>query len=45
MEGYKHTGPVDCNVDFDPGAVKGKTAIVTGGECVCVLETLSSASH
>ncbi|KAJ9647881.1 hypothetical protein H2199_001657 [Coniosporium tulheliwenetii] len=31
MEGYRHTGPVNCDVDFDPSNLKGKTAIVTGG--------------
>ncbi|KAK9319074.1 hypothetical protein V1517DRAFT_75499 [Lipomyces orientalis] len=31
MEGYKHRGPVNCDVDFDPSNLKGKTAIVTGG--------------
>ncbi|KAK9234286.1 hypothetical protein V1525DRAFT_413577 [Lipomyces kononenkoae] len=31
MEGYKHTGPVNCNLEFDPSSLKGKTAIVTGG--------------
>ncbi|KZF19308.1 short chain dehydrogenase/ reductase [Xylona heveae TC161] len=31
MQSYKHAGPVDCTVDFDPSHLKGKTAIVTGG--------------
>ncbi|KAK9357456.1 hypothetical protein V1504DRAFT_442807 [Lipomyces starkeyi] len=31
MEGYRHTGPVNCDLDFDPSNLKGKTAIVTGG--------------
>ncbi|EAW19225.1 putative short chain dehydrogenase/reductase [Aspergillus fischeri NRRL 181] len=31
MAPYIHTGPVDCERDFDPSSVKGKTAIVTGG--------------
>ncbi|KAF7179579.1 hypothetical protein CNMCM7691_008627 [Aspergillus felis] len=31
MAPYVHTGPVDCDQDFDPTSVKGKTAIVTGG--------------
>jgi hypothetical protein len=31
MAPYIHTGPVDCEQDFDPSSVKGKTAIVTGG--------------
>ncbi|KAK9327191.1 hypothetical protein V1520DRAFT_349463 [Lipomyces starkeyi] len=30
MDGYRHTGPVNCDVDFDPSNLKGKTAIVTG---------------
>lgn len=31
MQGYIHTGPVDCNKSFDTQALKGKTMIVTGG--------------
>ncbi|THW90754.1 NAD(P)-binding protein [Aureobasidium pullulans] len=31
MSGYKHTGPVPCDIDFDVSTVNGKTAIVTGG--------------
>lgn len=31
MAPYIHTGPIDCERDFDPSSVKGKTAIVTGG--------------
>ncbi|KAF4238183.1 hypothetical protein CNMCM8980_002157 [Aspergillus fumigatiaffinis] len=31
MAPYIHTGPVDCERDFDPSSVKGKAAIVTGG--------------
>lgn len=31
MQGYIHDGPIDCDVDFDPSSLKGKTAIVTGG--------------
>lgn len=31
MQGYTHTGPVDCNKPFDTANLKGKTAIVTGG--------------
>ena len=31
MQGYIHTGPVDCNEPFDVENLKGKTAIVTGG--------------
>lgn len=31
MAGYQHTGPVDCNTDFDVSGLQGKTAIVTGG--------------
>ncbi|KAJ5979951.1 Short-chain dehydrogenase/reductase SDR [Penicillium waksmanii] len=31
MQGYTHSGPVDCNKPFDVGNIKGKTAIVTGG--------------
>ncbi|GIJ85027.1 hypothetical protein Asppvi_003882 [Aspergillus pseudoviridinutans] len=31
MAPYIHTGPVNCDQDFDPSSVKGKTAIVTGG--------------
>ena len=31
MPPYEHTGPVDCDVDFDTANLKGKTAIVTGG--------------
>ncbi|KAF7173183.1 hypothetical protein CNMCM5623_005388 [Aspergillus felis] len=31
MAPYVHTGPVDCDQDFDPSSVNGKTAIVTGG--------------
>lgn len=26
--------PVDCDVDFDPGNLAGKTAIVTGGQTI-----------
>lgn len=32
MEPYKDQGPLNCDVDFDTSYVKGKTAIVTGGE-------------
>ena len=32
MSSYKNNGPVDCNVDFDRSSVKGKVAIVTGGQ-------------
>lgn len=31
MTGYKHTGPVNCNQDFDIANLRGKTAVVTGG--------------
>lgn len=31
MQGYTHTGPIDCNKPFDVEKLKGKTAIVTGG--------------
>ncbi|KAK1146137.1 hypothetical protein N8T08_003226 [Aspergillus melleus] len=31
MTGFRHTNPVNCNVDFDATSVEGKTAIVTGG--------------
>lgn len=31
MAGYRVTGPVDCDVDFDTASLAGKTAIVTGG--------------
>ena len=31
MAGYEHTGPIDCNTDFDASILRGKTAIVTGG--------------
>ncbi|OJJ89343.1 putative short chain dehydrogenase/reductase [Aspergillus glaucus CBS 516.65] len=31
MQGYTHTGPVDCNKPFNAEHLKGKTAIVTGG--------------
>lgn len=31
MQGYIHTGPVDCNKTFGTQALKGKTTIVTGG--------------
>jgi len=32
MTTYKYTGPVDCSVEPDLSKVKGKSAIVTGGE-------------
>lgn len=31
MQGYTHTGPIDCNKPFNAENLKGKTAIVTGG--------------
>ncbi|OKL59920.1 hypothetical protein UA08_04605 [Talaromyces atroroseus] len=31
MQGYVHTGPIDCNISVDASNLKGKTAIVTGG--------------
>ncbi|KAE8155124.1 hypothetical protein BDV25DRAFT_135167 [Aspergillus avenaceus] len=31
MEGYKHTGPIDCTRPFDTESLRGKTAIITGG--------------
>ncbi|KAL3478315.1 putative short chain dehydrogenase/ reductase [Aspergillus californicus] len=31
MAPYIHTGPVDCDRDFDSSTLQGKTAIVTGG--------------
>lgn len=34
MQGYKHTGPVDCNGPFNKEVLKGKTAIVTGGKAL-----------
>lgn len=37
MAPYIHTGPIDCERDFDPSSVKGKTAIVTGGNQVQML--------
>lgn len=32
MQGYQHTGPIDCNGPFNTEGLKGKTAIVTGGK-------------
>jgi len=32
MTTYTYTGPVDCSVEPDLSKVKGKSAIVTGGE-------------
>jgi len=29
--GYKVTGPIDCDIDFDASVLKDRTAIVTGG--------------
>lgn len=31
MEGYKHTGSIDCDLECPTGHLKGTTAIVTGG--------------
>lgn len=36
MQGYTHTGPIDCNKPFDVGNLKGKTAIVTGGMALII---------
>lgn len=32
MPTYKHDGPVDCTASLDASNVRGKLAIVTGGE-------------
>ena len=39
MTTYTNTGPVDCSVQPDLSKVKGKSAIVTGGEHLSI-ETL-----
>lgn len=31
MPPYENNGPVDCDADFDPSNLRGKTAVVTGG--------------
>ncbi|KAK5311761.1 hypothetical protein LTR93_011603 [Exophiala xenobiotica] len=31
MAGYKYNGPIDCMIAINPGNVKGKTALITGG--------------
>lgn len=31
MQGYIHTGPIDCNKPVETENLRGKTAIVTGG--------------